>query len=137
MAQVKTQLVIDGKNNSKKAFDEVNSQLNSMNKQLATAGKALIGVFSVSALTGAVRGIASAADSYNLMNARLKLATESQGEFNTAQTELRRIAAATAAFRSLGLLMVGWLGRLPACSHPLCLALKTGARPRSLMVATS
>lgn len=97
MAQVKTQLVIDGKNNSKKAFDEVNNQLNSMNKQLATAGKALIGVFSVSALTGAVRGIANAADSYNLMNARLKLATESQGEFNTAQTELRRIAAATQA----------------------------------------
>jgi len=95
MAQVKTQLVIDGKNNSKKAFDEVNSQLNSMNKQLATAGKALIGVFSVSALTGAVRGIANAADSYNLMNARLKLATESQEEFNTAQTELRRIAVAT------------------------------------------
>lgn len=95
MAQVKTQLVIDGKNNSKKAFDEVNSQLNSMNKQLATAGKALIGVFSVSALTGAVRGIANAADSYNLMNARLKLATESQQEFNTAQTELRRIATAT------------------------------------------
>ncbi|RYJ63249.1 phage tail protein [Pseudomonas songnenensis] len=97
MATVKTQLVIDGKNNSKKAFDEVNSQLNSMNKQLATAGKALIGVFSVSALTGAVRGIANAADSYNLMNARLKLATESQEEFNTAQSELRRIATATQA----------------------------------------
>lgn len=97
MATVKTQLVIDGKNNSKKAFDEVNSQLNSMNKQLATAGKALIGVFSVSALTGAVRGIANAADSYNLMNARLKLATSSQEEFNTAQTELRRIATATQA----------------------------------------
>lgn len=95
MAQVKTQLVIDGKNNSKKAFDEVNNQLNSMNKQLATAGKALIGVFSVSALTGAVRGIANAADSYNLMNARLKLATSSQEEFNTAQTELRKIAIAT------------------------------------------
>lgn len=95
MAKVKTEIVIDGKNNTKKAFDEVNNQLNSMNKQLATAGKALIGVFSVSALTGAVRGIASAADSYNLMNARLKLATESQEEFNTAQTELRRIAAAT------------------------------------------
>ena len=95
MAQVKTQLVIDGKNNTKKAFDEVNNQLNSMNKQLATAGKALIGVFSVSALTGAIRGIANAADSYNLMNARLKLATESQEEFNTAQTELRRIAVDT------------------------------------------
>ncbi|WP_313308787.1 tape measure protein [Stutzerimonas nitrititolerans] len=95
MSKVKTQLVIDGKNNTKRAFDEVNGQLNSMNKQLSTAGKALIGVFSVSAITGAVRGIANAADSYNLMNARLKLATSSQEEFNTAQTELRRIATAT------------------------------------------
>ena len=97
MATVKTQLVIDGKNNTKRAFDEVNGQLNSMNKQLATAGKAIVAAFSVSALTGAIRGIANAADSYNLMNARLKLATGSQEEFNTAQTELRRIAAATQA----------------------------------------
>ncbi|WP_312669729.1 tape measure protein [Stutzerimonas nitrititolerans] len=95
MSKVKTQLVIDGKNNTKRAFDEVNGQLNSMNKQLATAGKAIVAAFSVSALTGAIRGIANAADSYNLMNARLKLATESQEEFNTAQTELRKIAIAT------------------------------------------
>ncbi|WP_312115315.1 tape measure protein [Stutzerimonas nitrititolerans] len=95
MATVKTQLVIDGKNNSKKAFNEVNNQLDSMNKQLATAGKAIVAAFSFSALTGAIRGIATAADSYNLMNARLKLATSSQEEFNTAQTELRRIAVAT------------------------------------------
>ncbi|MBK3870966.1 tape measure protein [Stutzerimonas frequens] len=95
MATVKTQLVIDGKNNSKRAFDEVNSQINTMNKQLATAGKAIVAAFSVSALTGAIRGIANAADSYNLMNARLKLATGSQEEFNTAQTELRKIAIAT------------------------------------------
>lgn len=95
MSKVKTQLVIDGKNNTKRAFDEVNGQLNSMNKQLATAGKALVAAFSVSALTGAIRGIANAADSYNLMNARLKLATGSQEEFNTAQTELRKIAIAT------------------------------------------
>lgn len=94
-SKVKTQLVIEGKNNSRKAFDEVNKSLDSMNKQLSTAGKALIGAFSVSALTGAVRGIANAADSYNLMNARLKLATDSQEEFNKAQTELRKIATAT------------------------------------------
>ncbi|RRV38622.1 phage tail protein [Stutzerimonas stutzeri] len=95
MAQVKTQLVIDGKNNTKQAFDEVNNQIESMNKKLSAAGKALKGVFTVSAIAGAIRGIANAADSYNLMNARLKLATESQEEFNTAQSELRRIAAAT------------------------------------------
>lgn len=44
-----------------------------------------------------IAAIASTADAYNLMNARLKLATSSQGEFNTAQQELARIAAATAA----------------------------------------
>ena len=38
MANVKTQLIIEGKNNSKKAFDEVNQQLDRMNKKLATAG---------------------------------------------------------------------------------------------------
>ncbi|MBU2407931.1 MAG: hypothetical protein KKC79_04690, partial [Gammaproteobacteria bacterium] len=92
MATVKTQLVIDGKNNTKRAFDEVNGQLNTMNKQLATAGKAIVAAFSVSALTGAIRGIANAADSYNLMNARLKLATGSQEAFNTANVELRKIA---------------------------------------------
>ncbi|NHW01926.1 tape measure protein [Stutzerimonas degradans] len=97
MATVKTQLVIDGKNNTKRAFDEVNGQIETMNSKLAAAGKALVGVFSVSAIAGAVRGIANAVDSYNLMNARLKLATGSQEEFNTAQGELRRIATATKA----------------------------------------
>lgn len=95
MATVKTQLVIDGKNNTKRTFDEVNGQIETMNSKLAAAGKTLVGVFSVSALTGAIRGIANAADGYSLMNARLRLATESQEEFNTAQTELRRIAQAT------------------------------------------
>jgi len=95
MAKVKTQLVIEGKNNSRAAFDQVNSQLDGMNKKLAVAGKALVGAFSLSAITGAIRGVANAADSYNLMNARLKLATGSQEEFNTAQSELRRIAIAT------------------------------------------
>jgi len=95
MSKVKTQLVIDGKNNTKAAFDQVNSQLDSMNGKLAKAGKALVGAFSVSMLAGAVKSVAQTADAYNLMNARLKLATGSQEEFNTATTELRRIASAT------------------------------------------
>ncbi|WP_445938656.1 hypothetical protein [Pseudomonas sp.] len=89
-SKVKTQLVIEGKNNSQKAFDEVNKSLGTMNGQLEKAGKALLTAFSVSALTSAVRGIAAATDSYNLMNARLKLATDSQEEFNKAQTDPRR-----------------------------------------------
>ncbi|AYC32727.1 phage tail protein [Pseudomonas cavernae] len=42
-----------------------------------------------------IAAIARAADAYTLMNARLKLATSSQEEFNTAQAELARIATAT------------------------------------------
>lgn len=95
MAQVKTQLVIDGKNNSKKAFDEVNSQLNSMNKQLATAGKALIGVFSVSALTGAIRGISNATGAWAEMTDRIKLATKSDKEYQESLDSLRKISDRT------------------------------------------
>lgn len=95
MAKANIQLIIWGKNKSRAAFDQVNKQIEGMNNKLDQAGKALVGAFSVSALTGAIRGIANAADSYSLMNARLKLATGSQEEFNTAQAELRRIAEAT------------------------------------------
>ena len=95
MAQVKTQLVIDGKNNSKKAFDEVNNQLNSMNKQLATAGKALIGVFSVSALTGAIRGISNATGAWAEMTDRIKIATKSDKEYQESLESLRKISDRT------------------------------------------
>lgn len=93
--KAEAQLVIRGKNETQQAFKEVNSSLESMNKKLEAAGRAVIGAFSISALTSAVQGIAAAADSYNLMNARLQLATESQEEFNTAQAELRKIATST------------------------------------------
>lgn len=49
------------------------------------------------AAVSAISSVTQAADAYNLMNARLRLATESQEEFNTAQSELRRIADDTEA----------------------------------------
>ncbi|WP_405120746.1 tape measure protein [Pseudomonas leptonychotis] len=55
------------------------------------------GVGAAYATVSAIKGIAAQADAYNLMNARLKLATSSQEEFTTAQTELGRIAQATQA----------------------------------------
>ena len=93
--KAEAQIVIRGKDETQQAFKQVNASLESMNTKLAAAGQALAGAFSISALTSAVQGIAAAADSYNLMNARLKLATASQEEFNTAQAELARIAQAT------------------------------------------
>ena len=37
-SKVKTQLVIEGKNNSRQAFDEVNKSIGTMNGQLEKAG---------------------------------------------------------------------------------------------------
>src|SRR5690606_1039655 len=92
MSKVKTQLVIDGKNNTKRAFDEVNGQLNSMNKQLATAGKSLIGLFSAAVLVGAAKAYGEMADQSSQMEARLRLASDTQEEFNRAMADVRRIA---------------------------------------------
>lgn len=55
------------------------------------------GVGAAYAAAAALKGIAAQADAYNLMNARLKLATSSQEEFTAAQTELARIAQSTQA----------------------------------------
>lgn len=55
------------------------------------------GVGSAYAVVAAIKNIAAQSDAYSLMNARLKLATGSQEEFNTASSELRRIATATQA----------------------------------------
>lgn len=74
-------------------------QLQAQQRELSAGGSLAAGVVggvgAAYALTNAVRGIANQADAYNLMNARLKLATASQEEFNTAQAELARIAQAT------------------------------------------
>ncbi len=92
MAMVKTQLVIDGKNNSKRAFDEVNAQLKGMSRQIETAGVALKGLLSASFVMGAARQYANLADQSSQIAARLRLATANQEEFNRALSEVRRIA---------------------------------------------
>jgi len=95
--KVSTQIVIEGKNNSKAAFDDVARSVDSINDKLKTAGQAAGAYLSASAFVGMVKGIAETSDAFNLMNARLKLATSSQQEFNTAQTELARIAKQVSA----------------------------------------
>lgn len=90
--KINTQLVIDGKNNTRAAFNEVNQSLGSMNKQLATAGAALKGFLSVELLRRAAVSYADLADETKQIDARLKLATKSQEEFNAASSAVRRIA---------------------------------------------
>ncbi|TLX54864.1 phage tail protein [Stutzerimonas nosocomialis] len=93
--QVKTQLVIEGKNTSNKAFDEVNAQLSSMDKALGSAGAALAGFISVAALTGAVKGIANLSDQWVEMTDRLKNATGTQQGYEDSLDRLRAISART------------------------------------------
>ncbi|WP_054911040.1 tape measure protein [Pseudomonas sp. NBRC 111135] len=93
--KVVTQLIIDGVNKTKAMFSDVNKDLDLTNKALAKTGSLIAGAFTVGALAAGVKAVANTADAYNAMNARLRLATGSQEEFNHAMQELQRIAYAT------------------------------------------
>jgi tape measure domain-containing protein len=90
--KVEAQLVISGENKTRAAFADVNKSLGEMNKRVNSAAFALKGLIGVSALTGAAVQYANLADQAKQIDARLKLATKSQGEFNKASSDVRRIA---------------------------------------------
>lgn len=95
MSRVRTQLVIDGKNNSKQAFDEVRKDLDSLDKRIAQAGQAVVGYLSVQTLVGAIRTIASTSDAWVEMTDRIKLATRSDEEYAESLDALRKISDRT------------------------------------------
>lgn len=90
--KVETQIVISGENKTRAAFSEVNTSIGQMNKQINSAAFALKGLIGVSVLKGAAVQYASLADQAKQIDARLKLATKSQVEFNKASADVRRIA---------------------------------------------
>lgn len=55
MSRVRTQLVIDGQNNTKKAFDEVNGSLTKLSGMAVKAGAALAGALSIGVLANWVK----------------------------------------------------------------------------------
>lgn len=94
-------------------------------------GSSIGGAIGAYAGVQTVAAIAQTADAYNLMVAKLKLATSSQEEFNTAQQELQRIAAASAAPVAS---LVGLYGRL---STPLKEAGRTQSEILQVIEAVS
>ncbi|WP_447590178.1 tape measure protein [Aquipseudomonas campi] len=93
--KVTTQLVIDGKNNSKKAFDDVKKDIASLDAAASKAGKAIAGYFTFTALTSSIKGVARMSDGWVEMTDRLKNATRSQAEFEESMTRLRDISNRT------------------------------------------
>lgn len=77
MAIVKTQLVIDGKNNAKKAIDEVDNDLGRLSGTAKAAGAAILGAFSVGVVAGFVKQSALAVIQMERM-AKLSGATSEQ-----------------------------------------------------------
>ncbi|WP_120993125.1 tape measure protein [Stutzerimonas urumqiensis] len=92
MSNVATQVIIDGKNNTRGAFADLNRQIDQTNQRLAVAGKAFKAAFSVAAVAAASRSYSTLADQSTQMESRLKLASRSQEEFNRALGDVRRIA---------------------------------------------
>lgn len=77
MSRVKTELVIDGKNNTKKAFGEVDSDLGRLSGSAKAAGAAILAAFSVGAVAGFVKQSALAVIQMDRM-AKLSGATSEQ-----------------------------------------------------------
>lgn len=92
MANVKTQLVIEGKNNTKKAFGELHTSLAETNSKLKAAGDLFKLAFSGGLIVGAARQLSTMADASTNMESKLKLATSTQQGFNLALADVRRIA---------------------------------------------
>lgn len=97
----------------------------------ASLRSALGGAIGTYAGVQTVATLAATADAYSLMVARLKVATASQEEFNTAQQELQRIATANAAPVAS---LVGLYGRL---STPLKEAGRTQSEILQVVEAVS
>jgi len=95
VSKVRTQLVIDGQNNSRRAFKEVNDDLKSMDQQLRTAGRAIATYFSVQALRGALRTVTSLSDNWVEMTDRIRLATGNQEDYESGLSRLRDISNRT------------------------------------------
>lgn len=72
-----------------------NNQISSLGTAINNAKNALIGFFAVSQVTSFVKDTLRVADSYNLLQARIKLATNSVEEYNSAQASLNAIANET------------------------------------------
>lgn len=68
----------------------------SVSDQLATAKAQLIGFFSVQYGIGLAKDLIHTADAFTMMNARLKLATQSSAEYTTAQAAIFDISQRTA-----------------------------------------
>lgn len=85
---------------TQRALREMNAeqrQASGVSRLAGGIGGAIGAVGAGYAAVSAISAVSRAADAYNLMNARLRLATTSQDEFNVAQRELSRIAQETEA----------------------------------------
>ena len=75
--QIKTQLVIEGKNSASKAFKQADSQLSGISSAAKKAGAALLATFSVAAISVWVKNSITAADQARKTAQSIGLTTES------------------------------------------------------------
>ncbi|MCY1211420.1 tape measure domain protein [compost metagenome] len=95
--KVTTQFVIEGKNNSRKAFKEAGKDVEELGARVSRLADGVKAAFAGGLVAEGIRQFSGAADAVKLMDAQLKLATGSQQEFNRAQEELFNLAQKTQA----------------------------------------
>ncbi len=95
--KITTQFVIEGKNNSRKAFKEAGKDVEDLGERVGRLADGIRTAFVGGLVAEGVKVFSSAADAVKQMDAQLKLATGSQAEFNRAQEELFNLAQKTQA----------------------------------------
>ncbi|WP_263147974.1 tape measure protein [Pseudomonas sp. RIT-PI-AD] len=94
-SKVTTQIVIDAKNNSRDAFDQVNKQIDKMNGGLSRVSSAFTSAFSTGVIAGAVKGYLSITSHAAELSSRVRLVTKDQEEFNLVQSRLVEVSRRT------------------------------------------
>lgn len=92
MASNRAQILITAVDETRQAFQSINGSLSRLRDQAGQVGSVLTRIGGVIGLGLGVHELAEAADQYKGLQARLKLAVTSQGEFNRADAELFEIA---------------------------------------------
>ncbi len=95
MPKIDTKIVIGAENRTKNVFRNLRDGLTSVSKQLVVIQAAAAAAFTLPALARSIGNLKEVADTYQQMNARLKLVTRSSEEFEAAQTSLFQIAQET------------------------------------------
>ena len=91
----RVQLVIDGKDNTKKTFGAISQSLNALEQKTASVGRAMVGALTGTILVSTLKRIGAINSEWVDMSSRLRRVTKDEAEFATVTERLGEVAEST------------------------------------------